>query len=222
MTLRGPLAALGDRLQAPGKERLTQVGTYTDGKGSQPIRFTWELPGNVRIDLTGPAAHSIVFNGGTPAATGGSPSSADDDLMESLADDRAETLLYGTHRAGFSIRFLGSRFRTDHGADKAYAGPYYDISQTFSPVPVRSDKAQRQKLYLFDSTTQLLVKTTYQILRDGKTIRVDTAYSGWSKAAGQAVPGQIIRSENGVQAFTIVVNSAQIAPAANDALFAHP
>jgi hypothetical protein len=220
--LRGPLAALGNRLQVPGLERLTEAGMYTDSNGSQSIQFTWELPGNVRIDFTGGTSHAVVFNGTSTTATAGTPSPSDDDLIESLADDRTEALLYGPGQSGFSMRFLGERFRTDKGTNKAYAGPFYDISQTFSTVAVRSDKAKRQKLYLFDSGTQLLTKTTYQIVRAGVNIKVDTAYSGWSTISGQAVPGQIVRSENGVSVFTILVKSAQVAPTAADSLFAHP
>ena len=220
--LRGPLAALGDRLQNPGKERFTLAGTYTDGKGSQGLQLTWELPAKMRIDFIGGSPRSVVFDGTTTKANGAAPSSSDDDLIESLADDRTEALLYNLRQRGFSMRFLGNRFRTDKGANKNYTGPFYDIFQTFWTVAARSDKAPRQKLFLFDSNTGLLVQTTYKVVRAGATVTVETVYSGSSMVAGQAVPGQIVRLENSVNVFTIRITSAQMAATAADGLFTSP
>lgn len=50
---RGVLAALGDRLARPGKERLVLSGTLTDERGARAVQVTWELPGRLRIDETG-------------------------------------------------------------------------------------------------------------------------------------------------------------------------
>lgn len=92
-TLRSVLTALGPRLQTPGQERFTQAGTYTDGSESRTIQVTWQIPGNLRIDLTGTSTASVVFDGTTTTATAGAPTPAQNDLIESLADDRAEAVL---------------------------------------------------------------------------------------------------------------------------------
>jgi len=220
--LRAPLAALGDRLQSPGKERFTVTGTYSDGKADRPIQFTWELPGKMRIDLGGGSPRSVVYDGTASGATGGAATSSDDDLMESLADDRTEGLLYNLHQSGFAMRFLGSRFRTDNGLNKNYAGPYYDLFQTAATVSSRSDKASRHKLFIFDSLTGAFVQTKYEITRAGAAIMVETIHSGGTTIAGQAVPNQIIRRENGTTVFTITVATAQVAPTANDGLVKLP
>src|SRR5258708_23259431 len=48
-----PFSALGDRLQNPGKDRVTFTGTITrvdQGNVSYPIRLVWEFPGKIRLD----------------------------------------------------------------------------------------------------------------------------------------------------------------------------
>lgn len=222
ITLRNALVALGDRLEQPGKERFTVAGTYTDNKGSQGAKITWELPGKVRIDLTGAFSHSVLSDGATTATNTGAVSPSDDDLIESLGDDRAETLLYGAVGANFPWRFLGASFRTDDGTTKNYTGPFYDIHQTAAAARVRSDQAPRSKFFCFDSGTSLLAETRYEIERNGTQVNVATVYTGWSSASGQAVPGQIIRRENGAEVFRIQVSSGQVSSAANDGVFTHP
>jgi hypothetical protein len=216
---RDPLKALGDRLQVPGKERLTASGTYSDKSGAQAIVVTWQLPGKLRIQFVGMTSRTLIFDGASTTANGGPTTSEDDDVLESLADDRTETLFWGQK---LGSRFLGSHFRTDDGKTKSYSGPYYDIHQLVYRVSCRSDKPIRTKLFYFDSTTELLVKSRYTEMRNGNEILVETAYSGWSQTASQSVPGQIVRRENGAVVFTIMIASAQIGPAVADSTFTQP
>jgi hypothetical protein len=222
ITLRNPLIAIGDRLEKAGKERFTLAGSYMDSKGSQAIKITWELPGKARVDLTGASSHSILFDGATTATSAGSVVPSDDDLIESLGDDRAETLLYGATAPNFPWRFLGGWFRTDDGTTKNYTGPFYDIHQTASVAKVRSDQPRRNKFFCFDSHTSLLAQTRYEIERNGATVNVETVYTDWSSASSQAVPAQIVRRENGTEVFRVQISFGQVSPAANDGVFTRP
>jgi len=223
LTLRASLVAMGGRLQNPGQERYTLAGTYSDSKGSRGVKITWEIPGKVRIDLDGATPLSIVSDGTKTSANAGAATLlSNDDLIESLGDDRAETLLFGVNQSGFAWRFLGSWFRTDDGTTKNYTGPFYNIHQTNAPAKVRSDQAQRHKFFCFDSATALLAKTQYDIQRNGATVHVETVYTGWSTVSGQVVPGKIVRSENGANVITIQISSGQVSAAANDGSFVVP
>jgi hypothetical protein len=220
-SLHDVVVAMGDRVQKPGQERLALTGTYTDSTGSHGIQITWELPNKTRIDITGGSPKSIVYDGQTTQSNAGSLSAADNDLLEGIADDRPETLLYGPKTSGLTMRLLGSRFRTDGGANKNYTGPYYDIFQSQAPVAGRTDSTRRTKLWYFDTLTGLLVKTEYTIQRNGTTVHVETAYT-WAKSGGQAVPGQIVRRENGVDVATVHVSTSQIVGAVTDGIFSKP
>jgi len=220
--LRAPLVALGNRLQTPGEEKFTLTGTYTDGSGSQGIKITWQIPGQVRIDLTGATPLSISSDGATTASSAGAVTPANDDLIETLGDDRAEALLFGVSKPDFGWRFVGGWFRTDDGTTQNYTGPFYHIHQDNAAVKVRSDKAQRNKFFYFDSTTSLLAEVNYSVERNGAAVNARTLYSGWTTVAGQAVPGQIVHSENGVAVITIQISSGQASAAANDSLFTTP
>jgi hypothetical protein len=217
--LRRPLVVLGDRLQTPGKERLILNGTYADNNGNQNIRITWELPGKIRIDLTGTSTHTLIFDGTSATSNA---SSSDNDLLESLGDDRAETLLYEVYTSGFAWRFLGGWFRTDDGTTVNYTGPFYHIHQTGSNTRVRSDQAARHKFYCFDSNSALLTQVLYLVNNNGAPVHVQTGITGWSTVSGQAIPGQIVRSENGAVVWTIQIASGQVSATANDGLFSNP
>jgi hypothetical protein len=217
-SLRGVLTAIGNRVQATGQERLTLAGTYIGSNGTQSIQIVWQVPGEILINFLGGAAHTIVFNGSTTATNGATPSAADNDLVESLADDRAEALLYNLRFGSVAMRILGGQFRPA-GVGAAYAGPFYDIFQTLGRVSSRSDKPTRQKQYLFDSAAHTLVEARYQTTNSGAAAFAETVYSGWSLSNGQSVPGQIVRRENEATVFTIQVTSSQVGPALNDGLF---
>src|SRR5690349_12435851 len=54
----------GDRLQKPGKERLSVSGTITRPGAAVPYQLTYELPNQVRYhELAGTAPTTLVFDG---------------------------------------------------------------------------------------------------------------------------------------------------------------
>ena len=215
------LVALGDRLQKPGKERISLTGQYSDKSSNVPAKLTWEAPGNLRFDRTGAGLPPLVFSKTTGIPAGLALSAADLDLFESLLDDRPETFLYSFYNGGVS-RFLGNRFRTDNGHTPNYTGPWYDIFQANGPVLALGLAVTRTKLYVFDSQTGLLASTTYTTTQGAATQTISTQYTGWNQQNGQAVPGQIVRTVNGATEFTFKVNSASISPSAADGIFAKP
>jgi hypothetical protein len=212
------LIALGDRIQKPGKERSTLVGTSTDQGGTGAAQLTWEVPGRLRFDRSNAPGKPLVFDDMAGLVNASALAQQDLDILESLLDDSAETFLYGFVR-GRAHRFLGGRFRTDDGKTANYQGPLYDIYQTVSPVQAAAVNQVRQKLYYFDSQNKLLVKTQYVIPRGSAKILVSTEFSNWTTSGGQAFPGQIVRKENNVAVFTFNISSAAAGASAKDGLF---
>jgi hypothetical protein len=207
--------ALGDRLWKPGKERVTLSGTYTDQNGTGQGRYIWQLPGLARFDRANQPNTPVIVDDQTGLVNASSISQSDADIMESLSDDCAESFFYGFSKRA-ALRFLGGRFRADDGSTPNYQGPWYDIYESFEPSKAQPGGAVRRKLYYFDSTTGLLTKVQYET---ASTPKVSTEFSNWQVQAGQAVPGKIVRQENGKPVFTFTVAAASVGPSAADGLF---
>lgn len=216
--VREHLLALGDRIQKPGKERSTLSGVFTDKNGTGPAQLVWEVPGRLRFDRSTTPSNPLIFDDVTGLVNGAGVAQSDLDILESIFDDSTEMFLYGFVQ-GHAHRFLGGRFRTDDGKKPNYNGPLYDIYETVARVRVVAGSPLRQKLYYFDSQTKLLTKTRYALLRGSTNISVSTEYDKWKTSGGQAFPGQIVRTENGVPVFKFDINSAAAGPPANDGLF---
>ena len=215
------LIALGDRVQKPGKERLTLIGTHTDQSGVVPAQLVWEVGGRLRFDRTTVPPNSLVFDNVAGLLNAASVSDSDLAVLESLLDHSPESFLYGFVQ-GRAHRFLGGRFRTDDGKAPNYTGPWFDIYERFAPVPVVTDAPLRQKHFYFDSQTKLFAKATYIVVKGGAKVVVSTEQSKWKVNAGQATPGQIVRKEGGVTVFTFDIASAVVGPALADGLFPKP
>src|SRR5438309_1775463 len=66
--LRWNLEALGDRLEKPGKERLTITGTLNRAGDTQPlpVLLILQFPDHLRLETQGLGPHQIItFNGKT-------------------------------------------------------------------------------------------------------------------------------------------------------------
>jgi hypothetical protein len=216
---RDHLAALGDRLRRPGKERLTVSGQYDDPvHAGGAASYVWEIPGRVHLERAGHAPVTVDPSSPSYQAQLKQLSAGDAGIIESLLDDGPEGFLYGIVQ-GHARRFLGSRFRLDDGANPSYAGPWFDIYENVGHARSLSGTPLVQKHFFFDSVTKLLVRTTYSDSHTGAPVLVLTEFSGWTSQAGQAVPGRIVRKENGVAAFALNVTAATVGPPANDGVF---
>jgi len=219
--VREYLIALGDRIQKPGKERLTLTGTSSDARyAAAPAKLVWEVPGRLRFDRAASGAPSLIFDNVSGLANAASLSDSDLGIVESLLNDSAEGFLYGYWQQGHAHRFLGGRFRTDNAETPNYSGPWLDIYESVASTNAPTTAlAPTQKFFQFDSVSKLLVRATYMIVRNGQKVPISTEYSGWTLNNGQATPGNIIRLENGALVFTFNVTTAAVSPSANDGTF---
>jgi hypothetical protein len=210
----GFLSAFGDRISKPGRERTVLTGTVTDKFGTGPAQLTWEAPGKIRFDRANQPGTPLTFSDQSGLTGTAQFSPADADMLESLLDDASENFFY-QFIGGGAFRLLGLRFRADNGKAGGYSGPWFDVYTLSAPVKAQPAKTVRVKQYYFDSTTKLLAKTCYA--SSGRV--VTTEFNKWSASGGQAVPGQIIRKEDGTAVFTFNIAGATFGPAQNDGIF---
>jgi hypothetical protein len=216
-SLRGALRAMGDRLERPGKERLTLSGTLTLDGESAPFSLVTEFPGRLRLEFGARGgARVLVFD--ERAAAHAAAEGRDADLLETLAFDSAEHFLSGLSR-GLAARVVGTRFRADSAETPDYAGPFYDIYQVSESVGVGRAARRRSKLYYVNSDTQLLERVQYEDARGGVRTRVRVEFE-WQQVEGQRVLKRLTREEDGSPVLTLVVDSAAVGRGAEDGLFA--
>ena len=211
--LASNLNALGNRLEKPGKERLTLMGSLRTGGETQEFAATLEFPDKLRLAVNGPQNRVIVFDGEQTTVS----AAAELDLIETLTYDSAEHF-FAAQMQGKAMRFLGARFRTDDGSAPDYNGPYFDIYKIADHVRA-SGQERPAKLYYFNSETLLLERVTYVVNRGGAEISIETKLSDWRVAEGQQVARRIERFENGRSVFVFSVGSVQFASRADDGLF---
>lgn len=213
-------SALGDRIEKPGKERLTAEGTLIRGTGSGGnIRLVWESPGRVRLDELGTGQpRTTAFDGARSWSSTGTVTRADEDLLETLINDGAEHFLLAQMN-GSATRFLGYRFRPDDGRNAGYRGPFFDIYQMTDLARTGQPPAPRVKLFYFESDHGLLDRVRYTVVRNGAPIQVEIRFSEWRAVNGQQFPGKISREENGHAVLTFTFHAFETGPAVPDGIF---
>jgi hypothetical protein len=218
------LGALGDRLEKPGKERLTLTGTIIKAERQQaiPVLLIWEFPGKLRLEeqIDG-QRRVIIFNGNDTRGNGNSLSRRDEDLIETLIHDSTEHFLI-SQLDGAATRFLGTRFRLDDGTATNYEGPFYDLYETSEMIKVRREAQKQTKVYYFNSDTHLLEQVKYQVLREGIATAVEVRLNNWHEVQEQKLPGEIVRLENGTPVLTFTITSTGIGSRAADGIFSNP
>lgn len=224
-SLREALGALGDRLEKPGKERLTLLGTISRSSTSPtetfPIRLILEIPDRMRLEeQVGPQVRITIFDGQKVVKAGGLPIQSDEDLVETLVFDSADHFFFGQMQ-GLGTRFLGPRFRP-YGAAANYSGPFYDLYQVTDRITVGPVAREQHKLYKFNSDTLLLEQVRYELKRNGVPLNVEVRLTGWQKVQGQQVLGSITRRENGAPTLTLAIISASVGPRVADGIFTNP
>jgi hypothetical protein len=222
LQLQGNVMALGSRLQKPGQERETLVGTLTDSSGSSPGKVTFELPNKVRIDWMGGTIRSIGYDGTSNWASDGNLSAQDQNLLETFLEDSPEGMLNSITQTA-SLRVIATFARFDDGTTPNYKGPMVDIFQVVEPVVSNNTKPMRQKHYYFDSTTRLLTEVDYILGGSGGSpVGVRVQRSNWNSVGGQLAPGTVTRIENGTTVFSLSSGSAAFSAAASDGTFSAP
>ena len=214
------LNTLGDRLEKPGKERLTLAGTLTRIDEGEPtaVVATLEFPDRLRLTMQrGAQSRVITFNEGQVRGIDGTLDGRERDLVETLLYDTVEHF-FSAQGEGAATRFLGSHFRADDGTQANYTGPFYDIYQTTEDLGFGETLRQQTKVYCFNSETQLLERVAYQV--ESSKIPVEILMSSWSQIQDQRVPMRIVRKAQGQTVLTFVVNSVSLGPKLDDGIFA--
>jgi hypothetical protein len=221
--LRDALNVLGDRLEKPGKERLTLAGTLRRQNNSQaiPFRLFLELPRRMRLEEHGAQPRVSGFDGSEGWALGAALSDADQEMIETLVFDSADQFFISQTQGG-ATRALGQRFRLDDGATPNYTGPFYNIYELQDHIPDKKETRAQTKLFYFNSETLLLERVRYQIERNGAPMNVEVRLSGWQKVNNQRIPGSITRLENDTQTLTLTINAVTFSPRATDGAFNKP
>jgi hypothetical protein len=209
------VAALGERVRRPGKEKVILVGQYVDTSGNRPAKVTYQVPGLVRLDGFKPGAASVAFDG---ERSYGSTTAVDDAFLETFSTDTAEGMLASTRR-GAGLRLLGRQFQPDPKKFPNYLGPRYDIYEVAAPIRSRQDQLLRLKRFYFDSKTGLLLRTQYYDRTTSHPVIVEVRFSDWRTIDGSAYPGRIDRFENGQPIFSFVVASISAGPRVEPAQF---
>jgi hypothetical protein len=200
--------AVGQRLQKPGKERTTGVGTLsTISNGvtqASSVQVVWQYPQKIRVEGAGP---TIVFD---PSRNGNGPplSPGVSDILEALVNDSVEGMIAITTQSG-AARFLGAGFR-----DKGTAASY-DIVQVFFPDAVKNG-SPTIKAYWFNSVTKLLSKVTYRSVSGGL---VEVSVGNWQKVQGDTMPFLVERRENGVLTLRLTLSAVTVSAGAQDGIF---
>lgn len=193
------LNALGDRLEKPGRERLTLTGTLSRANDSQEVIAVFEFPERLRLTMQkGNQTRVINFDGEKAKDV------VEEDLIETLVYGTAEHF-FSTQMQGMSTRLLGSRFSLHRGSTADYNGPYFDV---YKVADTSINDREQVKLYYFNSDTLLLERVVYEITRNGYTIKVEERLSDWTREQGQQVARRIERFENGESVFVFTVRSA--------------
>jgi len=202
------LLASGNRLQRPGSERVTVVGSVSRNQGQPtPIQVTWEFPQKIRIDER---RAPIVFDQGNPAQRSPDPQSTD--TTETLLEDSVEGF-FANLREG-STRLLGSGFRLQGAAQGT---PSYDIVETWNRSKIRGGEAQTIKRYWFDRSNHLLSRVVYGSAVEGQLVEV--FLSDWRDVQGERIPFTIERKEGGSTTLLLRISSATVSPRIADGLF---
>jgi hypothetical protein len=210
--LKSALDVLGDRVTQSGKELVVSTGVFTKGKTQSTVRITRQMPNKLLFEVvSGASARSLGFDG---QASWASDQLSDDDLgiADSLGGDTMESSLYSLQN-GDSLRIVGEHLRADRSGAANYRGPWLDIFQSTGVAQQRSTKDQRNKLLVVDSNTRYLLYVRYTILRNAVPITVQTEWSDWHRVNGQAVPGRVVRLENGAEVWNFAENQAAIGAA---------
>lgn len=224
--LRSALDAYGDRLEKPGKERMTAVGTLsnasTTANETVPVRLVFEFPDKLRIEKQkGNKVETTIFDGKKKVKIGDVLKPQEEEELEALVFDSVDHFM-AAHALGKPLRFMGDRFRLDDGTAVNYTGPFYDIYQIAEQqFDANNNKKQtvQQKLYFFNSDTHKLERITYKVADKNETIEAVVQLGGWQSFGGQVLPTRLTRVENGRPVITLTIGSLVLSQRLNDGTF---
>jgi len=219
------LGVLGNRLEVPGKERVTITGSLTINAATPVnVRLITESPNRMRLEeyMLG-QMRVIAFDGQQPWTNLGILTPADLDLIESIVFDSVDHFVIG-QTDGIAMRSLGKRFRLDGGNNPNYPGPFYDIYEASDRVSMASltGSVLQSKIFYINSDTLRLERIHYSMKRATVPVPVQVSTPNWHAVDGQLVPNSIERFENGASIWKLTGASWTLGPRVNDGIFAKP
>jgi hypothetical protein len=219
--MREALGAIGDRIEAPGKERLRVEAVLSRPELGAPTRVSvvTEWFDRLRVEMPNdPKGPRVIgFDGRRPWASDGVLDAQSRDLVYTLVFQSAEHF-FAANMFGASTSVVGERYRLDDDQSEDYRGPTFDPYQR---VTTERGTVELARIYAVNSDTNL-VERVYEV-RDERGERVTTEVTiTWKEFGDQRVPVEIQRSDNGVIVFHLVIESVSVMPRADDGIFDAP
>jgi hypothetical protein len=200
--------ALGQRLQKPGKERITALGKISypgdTPQQAEPVRITWQYPLKMRLDRGGNSLTLDRNNPEHPALEDAKTSKT----VQTLLEDSTEGL-FAMQKKGVSRRFMGSGFSLE-GASAS--DPSIDIV-VISYADVFQRREPILKSYWFNSRTKLLGVVTYT---SPAGVLTHVVIDDWREVEGEMIPFRIERWENNKLAMRLHLDSATVSAGTED------
>jgi len=223
------LRALGDRLEATGKERLILIGTIRRNSARSvetPMRMIIEMPDKFRLEeQLSNRIRITTFDGekqdGLKRPDENISDERDVDEIESLIFDSVEHLFSG-QMEGLAKREIGAYLQPHQIAAANYTGPYYNVYEVMDRITHTPAHRTQRKLYYFNAGTSLPEIIRYRIERDRGSLNVEVRFADWQNFNGQFIPKTITRLENDAEALLLRVGAVSIQPTANDGIFSIP
>lgn len=215
---------LGDRFERAGKERAVLTGSitrYGNATGTSAVRIIRELPNKLRYEEQTQKGQLVLgFDGQSPWALNGAPTSEQIDFIISLLRDSADRFIVG-QALGHPTRMLGEKYRLDDGSNTNYAGHFYDIFKVDDTLVSAGETLHRPTFFYINSQTGLPERIVYE-RQEAATIRVVVELGNWATVAGQKVPTKISRKEDGAVVTELTIGQAIISPVVSDGIFIGP
>jgi hypothetical protein len=207
-TLKPYAAALGHRLQKPGKYKIAAAGTLTcqDNAAPQPasIRITWQYPMKIKLEQAG---DSLAFDRRNPAPSV-MANRAVANVVQVLLEDSVEGI-FALLQGGAARRYIGSGFRLEGSKE---SDPGVDVLLLSYP-DIFQRKKVIQKAYWFDSHTKLLGVVGYT---SPSGLATHVLIEDWRDIGGEKIPFRIERWENNKRVLQLNLESAVVLDDAED------
>jgi hypothetical protein len=222
------LAAVGDRFEVKGKERLVLTGTLqrkSQGTDAVPIRLIVQYPDLFRLEEQRAQRVLVTtFDGakkeGIKRAAGTALTPQDADEIETLIFDGVDHLFAG-QMAGLAKREIGAYLPLEQATSRADNGPRYHVYEIIDRITVQPVERLQRKLYYFNTQTALPEVIRYQTEHE-RPSQVEIRLSEWQKFAGQVLATTVVRLEDKQEVLRLRVNAATVQPAADDGIFTLP
>jgi hypothetical protein len=221
------LKVLGNRLQVPGKERLTITGSLTrtlPGGVTDvvPIRLITEYPHLMRLEEQRLGQLRVIAFDGQQAWTNlGLLTRTDLDLIQSIVFDYSDHF-FVSQMQGAATRFLGKGFRASAAPNPNYTGPFHDIYEVQDRTTMGGRSTVQPKLVFLNTNTLRLEEVRYRISRATLPVTVQLSTPTWHTVNDQLVPDTIERRENGSSVWKLTGSSWTVSPRLDDGTFTRP